>query len=168
MIKANQNIKPLDIFDHGFLYTAYAYDTTVFIRNKNSAIELLNVFDIFSILSGLKPNKSKCEIAGIGSFREVYVALCGLKRINLMNETVRILGYHFTGNKTLQQENNFKKHTIKIENVLKVWRIRHLILEGKINVFKSLAISKIIHVLQVTPIFTDIINLLNAIQKSFQ
>ena len=51
---------------------------------------------------------------------------------------------------------------------MKVWRIRHLILEGKINVFKSLAISKIIHVLQVTPIFTDIINLLNTIQKSFQ
>ena len=100
--------------------------------------------------------------------KKVYVALCGLKRINLMNETLRILGYHFTDNKTLQQENNFKKHTIKIVNVLKVWRIRHVILDGKTNVFKSLAISKVIHVLHVTPIFTDIINLLNTIQKSFQ
>ena len=62
MIKANQNIKPLNIFGHDFLYTAYGDDTTFFIRNKNSVIELLNVFYIFSGMSELKPNKSKCEI----------------------------------------------------------------------------------------------------------
>ena len=88
MSKANQNIEPLNISSHAFLYNAYADNTTFFIRNKNSVITLLNVFDIFFVVSGLKPNKSKCEIAGTSKMKGVYVALCGLKCIILMNETV--------------------------------------------------------------------------------
>ena len=80
---------------------------------------------------------------------------------------MKILAYHFSYNITLQQENNFKKHISQIENVLKVWRIRHLILEMKINVFKSFAMSKIIHFALVTPFSIDIINLLNTVQKNF-
>ena len=98
-------MKLLNIFGHDFLYTAYADDRTFFNRNKNSVIELLNVFDIFSVVSGLKPNKSKCEIVRIGNLKGVYVVLSGLKCINLMNEAVKILGCHFSHNKTLQQEN---------------------------------------------------------------
>ena len=103
MIKTNQNIKPLNIFGHDFLYTTYADNTTFFIRNKNSVIELLNVFDILSVVSGLRPNKSKYEIAGIGNLEEVYVAL-RFKCISLMNEIMKILGCHFFYNKTLQQK----------------------------------------------------------------
>ena len=29
----------------------------------------MNVFDTFSKFSGLKPNKSKCEIAGLGALK---------------------------------------------------------------------------------------------------
>ena len=46
-----------------------------------------------------------------------------------MNETVKILGCHFSYAKTPQHQ---KKYISKIENVLKVWRMRHLTLEGKI------------------------------------
>lgn len=46
-------------------------------------------------------------------------------------------------------------------------KIRYLTLEGDINVFKSLAVSKIVHLALVTPIVTDIINLLDMIQKTF-
>ena len=77
MIKTNQNIKPLNILGHDFLFTTFADDTTFFVRNKNSVIELLYVFDISSIISGLTPNKAKCEIAGISNLKGVYVALCG-------------------------------------------------------------------------------------------
>ena len=50
-------------------------------------------------------------------------------------------------------------------NVLKVWRMRYLNIEGKINVFKSLIISKIIYLTLVTLISTYIINHLNTIQR---
>lgn len=53
VIKTNQNIKPLNIFSHDFLYNVYADDTTFFIRNKNLVARPSNVFGIVSVTSGL-------------------------------------------------------------------------------------------------------------------
>ena len=44
VIKSNQNIDKLRIFEHGFLYTAYANDTTFFVKDQTSVIEILKVF----------------------------------------------------------------------------------------------------------------------------
>ena len=38
-------------------------------------MEIMKVFDIFSLFSGLKPNKSKCEVAGIGALKGAKLAL---------------------------------------------------------------------------------------------
>ena len=37
----------------------------------------------FSLVSGLKPNEVKCEIAGIGVLKGVSLALCGMDCIEL-------------------------------------------------------------------------------------
>ena len=58
----------------------------------------------FSNFSRLKPNKTKYEIAGIDVLNGVQVALCGLKCVNLNNETVKILCVHFSYNKNLEQD----------------------------------------------------------------
>ena len=39
----------------------------------------MKTFDIFSAFPGLKPNKSKCEIVGLGALRGVKLALCGME-----------------------------------------------------------------------------------------
>ena len=65
--------------------------------------------------------------------------------IDLTKKTMEVLGIHFSYNKKLEIEENFIRHVQKIEKVLKLWRMRNLTLEGKITVFKTLAISKIIH-----------------------
>ena len=74
-IKENKKIKDLDISNYTFLYPAYADDTTFFLKDKESLIEVMKVFDMFSSLSGLKPNKSKYEVAGIGALKEAKLAL---------------------------------------------------------------------------------------------
>ena len=57
---SNQIIQPIKIFNHDFLYTAYADDTTVFIKKKNVVIKLSNNSDKFSALSGLnRTNQNK-------------------------------------------------------------------------------------------------------------
>ena len=43
----------------------------------------MKVFDIFSSFSGLKPNKSKCEVAGIVALKGAKMPLCGMKCIDL-------------------------------------------------------------------------------------
>ena len=62
-IKENKNIKGINIFDNIFLYSAYADDTKFFLSDEDSVIEVINAFHKFSLVSGLKPNEAKCEIA---------------------------------------------------------------------------------------------------------
>ena len=121
----------------------------------------------FSKFSGLKPKKTKCEIAGIGALNGVQVALCGMKYANLNNKTVRKLGVLFLYNKNLEQNKNFSEHIVKIENILKLWRMRQLTLEGRITVLKSLVVSKVIHLLLITKLHNNTIDLLYKIQKHF-
>ena len=117
--KNNPKVKGLNIFKHEFLYTAYRDDTTFFLKHRSFVIELMNELNIFSNFSGLKFN-IKCEIVGIGVLNGVQVALCGMKCVNLNNETVKILGVHFSYNKNLEQDKNFSKHILKKESILKL------------------------------------------------
>ena len=96
-IKSNENIKGIEIFKHAFLYTAYADDSTFFLRDIPSVKELINSFNQFYHFSGLKANIEKCEIAGIGSLKEVKEPVRGLKSqsvvcVDLANNTIKILG----------------------------------------------------------------------------
>ena len=166
-VKSNPKVIGLNIFKHEFLYTSYADDTTFFLKDKNSMIELMRELNTFTNFSVLKPNKTKCEIAGIGVLNGVQVALCGMKCVNLYNETVKILGAHFSCNKNLEQDENFCEYIVKIENILKLWRMRQLTLEGRITLFKSLAVSKIIHLSLITKLHNNTIDLLHKIQKNF-
>ena len=93
--------------------------------------------------------------------------LCGMECIYLTNNSVKILGIHISFNKKIEDEENFIKRFKKIDIVLKIWRIRNLTVQGKITIFKTLAISKVIHLALVTNIPQVIIDQLNKIQKYF-
>ena len=67
--KEIKNINCLNMFDKTFLYKACADDTTFFLKDVKSSIDLINIFDTFSKFSGLKPNKNKCEIGGVGALK---------------------------------------------------------------------------------------------------
>ena len=83
LIKSNKNIHGINIFSHDFLYTAYADDTTFFLKDLDSVKYVLEMLNQFYMVSELPPNFSKCEIAGIGSLKDAKVALCGLKNLDL-------------------------------------------------------------------------------------
>ena len=67
-----------------------------------------------------------------------------MKCVNLKNNTIKILGIHFSYNKSLENDENYRRYIIKIEKLLKLWRMRQLKIEGKILIFKTLAISKVV------------------------
>ena len=165
--KNNQNIKGLEIFKHEFLYTAYADDSTFFLKNIKSVKELIKSFERFYPFSGLKSNIDKCELAGIGSLKGVKKAICGLKCVDLLNDTIKILGIHFSYNKSAQIQNNFLTTVKRIQQVLQIWTSRSLTLEGKIIIFKTLAISKIVYLELIITMPNAIIVELEKIQKTF-
>ena len=82
-----------------------------------------------------------------------------MKCVNLNKETVKILGVHFSYDKNCEKDNNFSEHIVKIENILKLWRMKQLTLEGTIMVFKFLAISEVIHLLLITKLHNNTIDI---------
>ena len=68
------------------------------------------------------------------------MALSGMKCIDLTDDVMKILGIFFSYNKKLEQQKNFLNHIAKIQNTLKLWKLRNLTIEGRIVVFKSLTI----------------------------
>ena len=67
---------------------------------------MINSFHIFSRFSRLRPNLSKCEIAIIGVLKRVKVAVCGIQCVDLVLDTVEILGTHFPCNEKMKEELN--------------------------------------------------------------
>jgi hypothetical protein len=167
MIKANNEIKPLELCDTAFLYSAYADDVSLYLKDEDSVRALFATIKIFSSYSDLKPNYSKCEIAGIGALKGVEWALCGLKSVDLTQSTIKILGLHFSYNEKLKNEKNFTDTVSKIENLLRVWRLRNLTLEGKITIFKTLAISGVVYNAYLSGVPDYVITALKKIQNNF-
>ena len=61
-----------------------------FFWTGNSFKNLISFFQSFSQFSGLKPNISKCGIAGIGLLKETIEAVCGSKLVDLTVDTTKI------------------------------------------------------------------------------
>lgn len=137
MLRNNSDINPLKIFDTNFLLSAYADDTTFFVQDLASIELIIDIFNYFSSFSGFKLNLSKCEVCGIGSLKGVNTALCNFTNVDLKKSFIKILGFHFSYNEALSIDKNFISVLKKIENLLKVWKMRHLTLNGKITIFKT-------------------------------
>lgn len=72
---------------------------------------------------------------------------------------------HITKNLTRK---NFRSPITKIENVLEIWKMRQLTLEGRIKLSESLPISKIVYLALTNSIPAEIIiDFLHKIQKGF-
>ena len=84
----------------------YANNSIFFLKDLTSVKKLLDIFSYYSKYSGLKPNFSKSEIAGIGSLKGVQVAVWGIKRKSKYVNNINILGIHFSYNNKLNMEKN--------------------------------------------------------------
>ena len=163
----NEKIQGLDIINYGFLYSANAVDSTFFLWDTDSVIELARTFNEFWSFSYLSPNMFKCEIVGIGSLKGVKTAACSMKHTDWTKDAFKIIGISFSYNKAIQNELNFRTTISKIQAVLKLWRMRRLSLEGKIKEFKSLAISKIVYLSFLRNVPNNIVEKLIKIWKNF-
>ena len=75
-----------------------------------------------------------------------------MKCIDLRNEAIKILGVYFSYNQEIKDDKNFYNIIANIQGALNLWRIRNLTLEGRIILFKTFAISKIVFLALLTKI----------------
>lgn len=76
---------------------------------------IMKLFDICSYLSGLKPNKSKCEVARTDALKGVKFSLSGVKCNDLQLNTIKILDINFSYNDKIGNNEQFlnrKQRTI--------------------------------------------------------
>ena len=74
-------------------------------KNKQSIENLFEIFNAFSLFSGLKPNLLLCKIAVMQALKGVQVAACDMGCIDLCSEVIKILDTHFSYNSKIKQCN---------------------------------------------------------------
>ena len=90
LLKSKPEIKGMKIFNYNYLYSAYADDTTFFLKDIISVKHMVDTFLFFPYFSELKPNLTKFEIAVIGVLKEVQILVCGMRCIDLDINTLKI------------------------------------------------------------------------------
>ena len=95
----------------------------VFLYNLHSVEQLLKLLQISREFTSLKVNYDKSEICGIGSKKGAIRAFSQLRPIDLLNDSVKILGCHHCYNTDLAFERNFSDTISNISIVLNLWSL---------------------------------------------
>ena len=84
-----------------------------------------------------------------------------------MFNAIEILGVYYPYGNNFENQENFLNLVLKIEKLLRLSRMQNLSIAGKITVFKTLAISKIVHLALIKVILNSDILELVEIKKHF-
>ena len=95
-IKSKPEIEEMKIFGYKYLYSAYAADTTFFLKYIISINHMVDTF--FPYFLELKPSLTKSKIAGIYVLKGVQVAVCGIRCTDLNKDMLKIVGIHLSYN----------------------------------------------------------------------
>jgi len=146
MIRQNEKIQGISLIAIQKRITLFADDTTFFLRDMNSLEEVLCLLNVFYQFSSLKINTSKSEACWIGRENKNNITNKSLKWVNLYQEGIKILGIYFSYNDAWYYTNNFQRIFEQFKSILKIWKLRNLTLYGRIQVVRSLAMSKLLFV----------------------
>jgi len=103
---------------------------------------LLETLENFRGCSGLELNKSKTEAMWLGFWATRNDTPF---RFSWPENSVYALGIHFSNDRSKCQSLNFDKKLEDLEKILNTWKRWKLTLLGKINIVKSLGLSKLIY-----------------------
>ena len=91
-----------------------------------------------------------------------------MQSVDLTRGTIKILGIYFWYNLNLMNQKKYYLIITNINGILKLWRIRNLSIEGKLVVFKTLAIFQLVYLALLTVINYHVTEDVAKIQKSFK
>ena len=140
VLRSDENIQGLKVENNELKFTAYADDSTYFMKNKISAELLLNQIELFSKISGLEVNRSKSECLlmsfeqGLSEFSENFLGIPVV-------ENLKILGHYYGKSDLICNYQNFYSKIGKMEKTLNMWKQRNLTWIGKILLINALSTS---------------------------
>ena len=149
LIRNNKKIKGIKIADDvEALLSQFADDTTLFLDGSRRGFEeSINCLNYFTSISGLKISSEKTQVVWIGGKKNSQTRYMQNIKFKWNPEVFKVLGLYFTTSIDDIVSINYKFKLTEIKKVLLSWSKRHLTPLGKITVIKSLALSKIVHLI---------------------
>ena len=140
-IRNSQSVRGIQIGNNTFKINLYADDMTLLLDNDDRNIQnALDIIEEFGSVTGLKLNPAKTEYLVLGKNDQAAD-----------DRPVCLLGVKVCKNSGKMVEENIEPIVKKMENTLKVWRMRNLSFLGKVHIIKSLCISLLLHPFAVLP-----------------
>jgi exonuclease III len=152
-IRNNPDVKGITIGGIEHKLTQFADDTTLFLDGtKDSLQAAINIFKCFYHISGLKINNDKTKLVWIGSMKDSDRRFCREANYEWVHKAnFTILGITYNTDMSTIVEINLRPKMFKMQNILKLWKMRYLSPIGKITVIKSLVLPIITHILSSLP-----------------
>ena len=151
-IKASKKIKGIKIYDKDNKIGQFADDTSLFLDGTEKSLKAsLEVLENFEEISGLKLNIQKTKAVWLGSKRFSQEKLCPGNDLDWVNKFTSLGIVYDVLNLADITKLNCDTKMMEIENLLCNWNRRNISLLGRIQVVKSLALSKIVHFLIALP-----------------
>ena len=166
-IRRSEMIKGIEIANKGsqeVKLSQYADDTTVLLRDSESVVHLFELLSLFERCSGLKINESKSELLWLGSWRHRKDKFLDLQ---LSDVPVYALGVHFSYDHDAVLRKNFWDKLTSLKKLFNIWSQRDISVYGKINLVKSLALSKLVFICSVMETPKHFVNEVNKIVLDF-
>lgn len=146
-IRRSKEKKGIPIDEHNEAkLSQYADNTTVLLSDVQSLSRLFDLLSLFERCSGLKLNQTKSEMLWLGSMRNRKDTIHDLQ---LSAEPVYALGAHFTYDLAVSEKKIFFDKLGSLKKTLNMWSQRDLSIAGRINIIKTLALSKLVFICSV-------------------
>ncbi len=156
-IRQNENIKGIKIGDFEHKLSQYADDTTLSVLYDADTLNtVLNIFDHFEQLSGLKVNYNKTEVLRIGSIRDSNARFYTTKPLKWSDTgSLTLLGVTISVDRNVLIDINYVQLIEKIKDKINLWSRRKLTIFGRILIIKTLLFSQLIYKMNVLPSLSD-------------
>jgi len=164
-IRCSEEIKGITIDEHKEVrLSQYADDTTVLLSDAQSLSKLFDLLSLFERYSGLKLNQTKSEMLWLGSMRHRKDTILDLQ---MSGEPIYVLGVHFTYDVEGSEKKFFFDKLGSLKKTLSMLSQRDLSIVGKINIIKTLALSKLVFICSVMNTPKDFCKEVNKIALEF-
>lgn len=166
LIRNNGNILGVKIGNVEYLISQYADDTTLILDGSTkSLVNCLKVLKFYADASGLYINLDKTKVVWIGSKSDSQEKLCESYNLCWVFDEFTVLGIIFPKDLVDIVNRNYLPKLEEIKRLLSNWSKRILTPIGRITVIKSLAMSKINHLVLALPSPSD--NIMKELQNMF-
>lgn len=152
LLKQNPNITGIKVNTDEFLVSQYADDTTLLLDGSELSLRTtMSILKFYANISGLAINIDKTRVVWIGAHKYRRDCICQDLKLSWEFDAFTLLGVKFSTNLEEICDLNYLQKSQEIQLLLAQWSKRVLSPIGKNVVLKTLAISKINHLVLSIP-----------------